>query len=76
MNEPIIEGLFRDSYGKPVKHGDTIVIEENYNFHQINNQQFIVKWHSDKGMYRYHKLVNFETIGDDFYGIEKFRVII
>lgn len=66
---------FYDSYGKIVKDGDRILIEENYNFPDLNGKDYTIKWDAAKGMYRFHKQPDCSDYGDDFYGIHTFKKV-
>ena len=68
MRAPI---KFVDSYGKTVKDGDTILIEETYGQRLIEGKHAKVKWSQEKGMFLFSYPPLF--INDDFHGIHKFK---
>ncbi len=63
---------FKDSYGKIVRDGDTILIEETYGRDRLHGKQFTVKWNAENGMYQWGAP---GCVDDDFYSIHKFRKI-
>ena len=68
MSTPI---KFVDSYGKTVKDGDTILIEETYGRRAIEGKSVPVSWDAKKGMFRFSYPPLF--INDDFHTVHKFK---
>lgn len=68
------EGIFYDSYGTRVKHGDKIIIEKTYVYTFMDNSEAIVFWDSKLGMYQYHSYILSGKNSSSFHGIHKFKV--
>ncbi len=68
------EGIFYDSYGTHVKHGDKIIIEKSYIYGFMDNSEAIIFWDPKIGMYQYHSYILGGKNSSSFHGIHKFKV--
>lgn len=67
---------FFDSYGDIVVDGTKIIIEAHYNYQHFINRPAIVKWNSERGMYRFYFIEKAKhDLGYDFYGVHKFKKV-
>ena len=66
---------FKDSYGKVVKDGDTILIESTYNSSWPEGSKATVYWSDHVGMFRWEAKRGGMELTDDFYRIHKFKKI-
>lgn len=64
---------FKDSYGKVVKPGDTIVIETLYRSGRNEGRRAEVQWDEQHGMFQY-KTDAMHSF-DDFYGVHRFKKV-
>ena len=64
---------FKDSYGKVVRAGDTVIIEETYRNERHTGKEAVVSWDESNGVYRY--LADGMFSPSDFYGVHKFKKI-
>ncbi len=64
---------FVDSYGRIVRDGDTVLIEQTYGRRVIEGKKASVSWDGERGMFRFS--ITDLVYGDNFNGIHKFKLI-
>lgn len=67
--------IFKDSNGKRVKSGDTVLIESTYNGRSGQGQRCEVLWDEECGQYAYRYKVGSMYGSTDFVGVHRFTKV-